>query len=171
MDIKLTELQVQLQDTSKKFMEKECTMQFVREMEKSELGYSSDMWQQMADMGWLGLPLPEDCGGMGMSTVDLVILMRELGRKICPTPYFSTVVIGGEPITFENKSNGDWVNRLEDELSGREVVISGTFSYNDDTIYRSVLEDAQTGAQDDYTMILPDGFAVAGKFVPYRRKT
>ena len=98
MDIKLNELQVQLQDTSKKFMEKECTMQFVREMEKSELGYSSKMWQQMADMGWLGLPLPEDCGGMGMSTVDLVILMKELGRKICPSPYFPTVVIGGEAI-------------------------------------------------------------------------
>ncbi len=98
MDIKLSEEQVHLQETARKFMTKECSMAFVREMEKSDVGFSKDMWRQMAEMGWLGLSLPEECGGLGMSTVDLVLLMKELGRQICPVPFLSTVVIGGEAI-------------------------------------------------------------------------
>ena len=78
-----------------------------------------------------------------------------------------TITIGGEPITFENKSNGDWVNRLADELSGKEVVMSGTLTYNSDTVYQEVLTDAQTGAQDDYLMTLGDGRSFAGLFVAH----
>ncbi|MBW2390199.1 MAG: acyl-CoA dehydrogenase family protein, partial [Deltaproteobacteria bacterium] len=98
MDIKLSEEQVQLKDSARKFMEDECNGEFVREMEKSELGYTKKMWKQMAEMGWLGMSLPEDCGGLELGTVDLVILAKELGRNICPSPFLSTVVIGGEAI-------------------------------------------------------------------------
>jgi alkylation response protein AidB-like acyl-CoA dehydrogenase len=98
MDIKLSEEQVQLKDSARKFMEDECDGEFVREMEKSELGYTKKMWKQMAEMGWLGMSLPEDCGGLELGTVDLVILAKELGRNICPSPFLSTVVIGGEAI-------------------------------------------------------------------------
>lgn len=98
MDIKLSEEQEQLRDTARKFMEEECTGAFVREIERSELGYSPEMWRQMAEMGWLGISLPEDCGGLGLGTLDQVILARELGRNLCPSPYLSTVVIAGEAI-------------------------------------------------------------------------
>jgi alkylation response protein AidB-like acyl-CoA dehydrogenase len=98
MDIKLTEEQVQLRDTARKFMEEECTADFIRETEQSELGYSPKMWKQMAEMGWLGIGLPEDCGGLEMSHVDMVVLAQELGRRICPSPFLSTVLIGAEAI-------------------------------------------------------------------------
>jgi alkylation response protein AidB-like acyl-CoA dehydrogenase len=98
MDIKLSEEQVQLRDTARKFLEEECTAYFVREMEKSELGFSREMWRQMAEMGWLGISLPEDCGGLALGTVDLVLLAKELGRGICPSPFLSTAVIGAEAI-------------------------------------------------------------------------
>jgi len=98
MDVKLTEEQVQLRDSARKFMEEECSAEFVREMEKSELGYSEEMWRQMAEMGWLGVSLPEDCGGLELGTLELVILAKELGRNICPSPFLSTVVIAGEAI-------------------------------------------------------------------------
>lgn len=78
-----------------------------------------------------------------------------------------TVTFGGEPITFENKSNGDWINRLDGELSGQELVISGTLTYNDDTVYRAVVAEALTGTQDDYVLTFPDGFKAEAKFVPH----
>ena len=65
--MKLSDEQTQLRDTARKFMEEQCTAEFVREMEKSELGFSREMWQQMAEMGWLGIGLPEECGGLGMA--------------------------------------------------------------------------------------------------------
>jgi len=98
MDMKLSDEQAQFRDTARKFMQDECAPAFVREMEKSELGFSRKMWQQMAELGWLGVGLPEDCGGLGMGTVDLVVLAKELGRAICPSPFLPTAVIAGEAI-------------------------------------------------------------------------
>ena len=78
-----------------------------------------------------------------------------------------TVTFGGEPITFENKSAGDWVQRLDGELSGKELVISGSLTYNSDVTYRAVQADALAGTQDDYKLTFPDGFAADGLFVPH----
>ena len=99
MDMKLTEEQAQLKEAAERFMDDECSMDFVREIEKSDLGYSLKMWRQMAELGWLGIDLPERDGGLEMGTLDLVILMRELGRHICPTPFIPTAVIAGTAIS------------------------------------------------------------------------
>jgi len=99
VDIKLTEEQVQLQDIASKFMDNECTFDFVRKMEKeSELGYCPDMWRQFAEMGWLGMMIPDKFGGMGMSLLDTVVLIRELGRHICPSPFLFTSVLAADLI-------------------------------------------------------------------------
>ncbi|MEM9255394.1 MAG: acyl-CoA dehydrogenase family protein [Pseudomonadota bacterium] len=99
MDIKLTEEQSQLQDMAAKFMDNHCSFDFVRRMEKeSELGFCRDMWQQFADMGWLGIIVPEEHGGMGMGTLDLVVLIREMGRHVCPSPYLYTAVLAADAI-------------------------------------------------------------------------
>jgi len=98
MDMKLSDEQAQLQDAARRYMDEECTMEFVRRMEASELGFSREMWTQMGELGWLGIDLPEEYGGLDLGTLDLTILMRELGRKLCPTPFLSTAVIAGTAI-------------------------------------------------------------------------
>lgn len=78
-----------------------------------------------------------------------------------------TVTYGGEPITFENKSAGDWVQRLDGELSGKELVISGTLTYNSDASYRDVRADALAGTQDTYTLSFPDGAEATATMMPH----
>src|SRR5256712_13881336 len=46
----------------------------------------------MAQLGWLGLALPEDVGGSALGLVETAILQEELGRAACPSPYLSTVL-------------------------------------------------------------------------------
>jgi alkylation response protein AidB-like acyl-CoA dehydrogenase len=128
MDVKLSEEQVQLRDTARKFMEEECTADFVRGIEKSELGYSSEMWKQMAEMGWLGIGLPEDCGGLAMSTVDMVILAKELGRRICPSPFLPTVGIAAEAIA---RAGSDDQKRLVSDIIDGEKIVA--FAYQEQT--------------------------------------
>jgi alkylation response protein AidB-like acyl-CoA dehydrogenase len=128
MDVKLSEEQIQLRDTARKFMTDECTPDFVREIEKSELGYSKSMWTQMAEMGWLGIGLPEDCGGLAMSTIDMVILAKELGRRICPSPFLSTVAIRAEAIA--RAGNEEQKARIEGITDGDTVV---AFAYQEQT--------------------------------------
>jgi alkylation response protein AidB-like acyl-CoA dehydrogenase len=99
VDIKLTDDQAQLQEIASKFMDKHCSFDFVRKMEKeSDLGFCRDMWRQFAEMGWLGIMVPEKHDGMGMSLLDTVVLIRELGRHICPSPFLFTSVLAADVI-------------------------------------------------------------------------
>ncbi len=99
MDIKLTEEQSQLQDMAAKFMDRHCSFDFVRGIEgDSDSGFCRDMWAQFAQMGWLGVLVPEAFDGMGMSLLDVVVLAREMGRRACPSPYLHTAVLAADLI-------------------------------------------------------------------------
>ena len=98
MDMELTEEQQQLMLTARRFLESECPFSLVREVEQSELGFSPGLWAKMAELGWLALPYPQEHGGFGMGSVDLVVLAKELGRALCPSPYIPTVVLSGGAI-------------------------------------------------------------------------
>ncbi len=98
MDFELSEDQKMLRQTARDFLANECTKAYVREMELDPKGYSPHMWHQMADLGWMGLPFPEQCGGWGGSFLDLAILMEEMGRACLPGPFLASVVLGGMTI-------------------------------------------------------------------------
>ena len=80
------------------FLETESPKSEIKKIQSGELGYSPDLWKKMADLGWLGLILPEEYGGVGGSLVDLAVLFEEAGRAVLPGPLFSTVVLGVLPI-------------------------------------------------------------------------
>jgi alkylation response protein AidB-like acyl-CoA dehydrogenase len=105
MDLDLTEEQEMLRTMARDFLAKECPKTLVRELEDDEKGYSPDLWRKMADLGWMGLVLPEEYGGMGMEYLDLIILIQEMGRNILPGPYFSTVVLASLPILWAGTDN------------------------------------------------------------------
>jgi len=94
LDFELSEDQKMLRKTARDFLVNECTKPFVREMELDEKGYSPELWQKMADLGWMGLPFPEECGGWGGSFLDLAVLMEEMGRACLPGPFMASVVLG-----------------------------------------------------------------------------
>ncbi len=94
MDLTLNEEQQMLQKMARDFLEDKCPTLVVRELEASELGYSPDMWREIADLGWVGLIFPEEYGGSELSLVDLTILYEEMGRAILPSPYTPTVLAG-----------------------------------------------------------------------------
>jgi alkylation response protein AidB-like acyl-CoA dehydrogenase len=98
MNLDLTEEQEMLRTSARDFLSKECPKSLVRKLEEDEKGFSPELWSKMAELGWLGLVLPEKYNGMGMGFMDLIILLQEMGRNIVPGPFFSTVVLGSLPI-------------------------------------------------------------------------
>ena len=98
MDLGLDEQQELLKNFARDFLEKECPESLVREMEEDEQGYSPDLWKKMAAQGWMGLTIPEDQGGAGLTLCELVVLLEEFGRALVPGPFISTVVLGAVPI-------------------------------------------------------------------------
>jgi len=98
MDLGLDEQQEMLKNFARDFLDKECPEQLVRAMEDDEKGYSPELWQKMAQQGWMGLIIPENYNGTGMNICELVVLLEEFGRALVPGPFISTVVLGGVPI-------------------------------------------------------------------------
>ena len=95
MDLGLSESQQMLKNSSREFLERECPTSFVRAMEEDSKGYTPELWKKIADLGWLGLPFPEEYGGLGLSYLDLTILLEEMGRVLFPGTFFSSVLLGG----------------------------------------------------------------------------
>ena len=98
MDFSFTEEQDMLRISARDFLAKECPKAKVRELGKDERGYDPQVWHHMAELGWMGLVLPEEYGGMGGSFMDLAILMGEMGRNILPGPFFSTIALCALPL-------------------------------------------------------------------------
>jgi alkylation response protein AidB-like acyl-CoA dehydrogenase len=98
MDIGFTEEQELLRETARKFLDGECDSRFVRARMAEPAAMTDEFWQKLAAQGWLGIVYPEAYGGSGLGLVDLVVLMEEMGRRVMPGPFLSTVLLGGVAI-------------------------------------------------------------------------
>ncbi len=98
MDFSFSAEQQLLKKEVRHFLETECPKSGLRALHASELGYSAEMWRKMASLGWLGLIMPEEYGGVGGTLVDLAVLLEEVGRATAPGPFFSTLVLGALPL-------------------------------------------------------------------------
>lgn len=95
MDLCLDEEQEAIRDAARDFLQKECSGAFVRELEKDSRGYSPELWEKMASLGWMGVAFPERHGGAGSSFLELCLLIEEQGRVRLQSPFLSTVALCG----------------------------------------------------------------------------
>jgi alkylation response protein AidB-like acyl-CoA dehydrogenase len=98
MQFGLSESQQILKDTSRKFFSGECPVADLRRLMETETAYDADLWLKLAGQGFTGIICPEDCGGMGLGKVELILLMEEAGYALLPGPFFSTVALAGPTI-------------------------------------------------------------------------
>ena len=92
MDFSFSEEQEMLRKIARDFLATECPRDSVREMIKDEKGYTAELWKKMAELGWMGLIIPEEYGGIGGSFLDIAALLEEMGRACLPGPFFSSFI-------------------------------------------------------------------------------
>jgi alkylation response protein AidB-like acyl-CoA dehydrogenase len=90
----LTDEQQAIKATAKEFLAARFKSERIRELAESERGFEDSDWQEVAELGWTGLALPEDWGGQGLGIVDLAVLFEELGYALAPLPLLSSTVAG-----------------------------------------------------------------------------
>src|SRR6266511_3116678 len=95
MDFGFSEQQEILRASARQFLERESPPEVVRRLGEDLQGDIPELWQKMAQLGWLGLVLPESYGGSGLSFVDLTVLLEEMGRVLFPLPFFASLILGG----------------------------------------------------------------------------
>ena len=100
MALLFNEEQQYLKDTAKDFVQKNAPINHFRELRDSEneIGYSEDLWKQMAELGWAGILISEEYGGSDFGMLGLGAILEETGRCLVPSPLFSTALLGASLI-------------------------------------------------------------------------
>jgi alkylation response protein AidB-like acyl-CoA dehydrogenase len=99
MNFSLAEEQQLLADALTRFVERDYGFEARKAIVKSKEGWSRKAWQQLAELGVLGLLVPEAHGGFGGTSVDAMIVMNALGRGLAVEPYLQTAVLAATLIS------------------------------------------------------------------------
>ncbi len=94
----------------------------VRQMEDDPSGYPAALWAQLGDLDLIGLFLPEEYGGSGMSLIEGVALYEELGRALAPTPHFVSAVLSGGVLAAAGSD--DQKNRWLRPIASGEAIVT-----------------------------------------------
>jgi len=95
LDLTFSPEQEMLRETVRGVVATTSPLRVVRELEDDPVGYSPELWKQLGHLDLIGLQLPEEYGGSGMSTLETVVLYEEFGRAIVPSPHFVSSVLSG----------------------------------------------------------------------------
>ena len=95
MDFSLNEVQAMLADSVEKFIENEYDFETRQKYAGSDTGYSADVWQQFAELGWTTVPFGEEDGGFDGGPSEIMVMMQRFGRGLIVEPYLANVVLAG----------------------------------------------------------------------------
>ena len=122
MDLDFTPEQDMLREAVAGVCARHCGLDVVRAMEDDPIGYSDKFWEQLAELGLLGMTLPEEHGGSGMTMLDAVVVYTELGRALAPSPHFVSSVMSGGVLALAGSpaQQAEWLPKI----SAGEAIIT-----------------------------------------------
>jgi alkylation response protein AidB-like acyl-CoA dehydrogenase len=100
MALVLNDEQNMLRDHARGFLSKNAPIAHFRQLRDSKdaTGFSRPLWKEFVDLGWAGILIPQDHGGLGLGHVEVGVVMEELGRTLTPSPFLSTAVLAASAI-------------------------------------------------------------------------
>ena len=93
MDFELTEEQAALREVSRSMLAVSCPPQLVRSLANAGQDVDDKLWQRGAELGWIGLAVPEEHDGAGQGLVELCLVAEELGRAAAPGAFLDSALI------------------------------------------------------------------------------
>lgn len=121
MDLDFTEEQDMLRGLVRGVCADVAPLTVVREMEDHPTGYPTELWKRLGELDLIGLLIPEEFGGSGMSMIEGAILYEELGRALAPVPHFVSAVMGAGVLLAagSDEQKATWLPRI---ASGDAIV-------------------------------------------------
>ncbi len=100
MPLYLDDDQTVLQDTIRDFVAEHAPVSHMRALRdaEDETGFSRDLWKQFAEMGFTGILIGEDQGGLGLGHVEAGVVLEQIGRNLSPSPFLTTAVAAVEAL-------------------------------------------------------------------------
>ncbi|WP_298917331.1 acyl-CoA dehydrogenase family protein [uncultured Algimonas sp.] len=133
--IALTEMQAELRDQAMKFCADKSPIAKVRALLTDERGYDPDVWQEMADLGWLGIAIPETHEGLGLELADIVPVAEAMGKYLMASPFISTT-LAAQAILFggSDRQKAEWLPKLASGTVATVALFEPSGAWDLDTV-------------------------------------
>jgi len=128
MPIAITDDHRALADTANDLLRKRDARGAARKLLEAPTEERPDLWRDLADLGWLGLHVPEELGGSGYGLEELVVVVEELGRAVAPGPFVPTVIASAVLVA---EGDTDLVPGLADGTRTGAVSLKGNVTVKD----------------------------------------
>jgi alkylation response protein AidB-like acyl-CoA dehydrogenase len=156
MNFEFSEEQAQMRNEARRFLEAKCPPKAVRAVLEGAAPFDRALWQGLAEMGFLGIAIPEEFGGLGAGYLELCVVAEELGRVIAPVPFSSSVFLATEFLLMAGSAaqKAAWLPKL----AAGEVI--GTFAFAEGTgttTPRSIKTQANGGTLSGVKLPVADG--------------
>ena len=150
MNFEFSDDQKQLKDQARRFLEAKCSPAAVRAILEGPEPFDRDLWKGLAEMGFLGVVIPEEYGGLGAGYLELCVLAEELGRVIAPVPFSSSVFLATEFLLLagDEAQKKAWLPKLAaGEAIGTFAFVEGNGPVTPRSIKTAIVSGALTGTK------------------------
>ena len=123
MSLVLNEDQLMFRDSAKRFANERAPVAQLRALRDSNdaVGFKREVWREMAEMGWAGVLIPEEFGGVGFGHVGAGLIAEEIGRNLSMTPFLSTAILAATAL-LKGGSQAQKESLLPAVASGEKIV-------------------------------------------------
>jgi alkylation response protein AidB-like acyl-CoA dehydrogenase len=156
MNFDFSDEQKQLRDTARKFLAEKCPPKAVRAVIDGKAPYDRELWKGLAEMGFLGVAIPEAYGGSGAGHLELCVIAEEMGRALAPVPFSSTVYLAAEALLAAGSEaqKRKWLPLI---ASGEAIGTLALFEGKGNPSPQAIKLAASNGILDGIKRPVPDG--------------
>ena len=116
MPLVLSDEQIMLRDNARGFLSKKAPIAHLRHLRDTHDadGFSRPLWKDFVEMGWAGILVPQNYGGLGLGHVEAGVVMEELGRTLTPSPFLSTAILAANALARagNEKQKNEYLSRI-----------------------------------------------------------
>jgi alkylation response protein AidB-like acyl-CoA dehydrogenase len=156
MNFDFSDDQKQLRDEARKYLTEKCSPKAVREVLDGKAAYDKELWKGLAEMGFLGVAIPEAFGGAGAGHLELCVIAEEMGRALAPVPFSSTVYLAAEALMLAGSEaqKQKWLPKI---ASGEAIGTLALFEGKGNPSPQAIKLSASGGALTGVKKPVPDG--------------
>ena len=156
MNFDFSDDQKQLRDQARKFLSEKCPPKAVRAVLDGKTPYDKELWKGLAEMGFLGVAIPEEFGGAGAGHLELCVIAEEMGRALAPVPFSSTVYLAAESLLLagSDAQKKKWLPKI---ASGEAIGTLALFEGTGNPSPKAIKLAANGGTLNGVKKPVPDG--------------
>jgi alkylation response protein AidB-like acyl-CoA dehydrogenase len=156
MNFDFSDEQKQMRDEARKFLAEKSPPKAVRAVLDGKATYDKELWKELAEMGFLGVAIPEAYGGAGAGHLELCVIAEEMGRALAPVPFSSTVYLAAEAILLAGSEaqKQKWLPLI---ASGKAIGTLALFEAKGNPSPEAIKLAASGGSLNGVKKPVPDG--------------